>query len=70
MEDGIYYIPVPAAGKRASVRFHNFSTGTNKEITSLKSVGRGLTVSPDLGTILTAEDSRTGSNVIVVDNFK
>ena len=72
-ESGIYYVPTPSAGDNASVRFLDFATRKSREITSIKDfVGGfgGLTVSPDRETMLFAVAARTGSNVMVVENFK
>jgi Tol biopolymer transport system component len=68
--DGIYYVPVPVAGGQASIWFHSFAYGNNAQVTSLSSMALGLTVSPDRNSILIVTASRTGSNVMVVDNFK
>jgi Tol biopolymer transport system component len=69
-EDGIYYISVPAAGGRASIEFHSFSTGNNQEVTTLDGVAFGISVSPDRSSKVIATPSRTGSNVMVVEDFK
>ncbi|HEY3458727.1 MAG TPA: hypothetical protein VGK64_29360 [Bryobacteraceae bacterium] len=57
----------------ASIRFLDFATGKSREIAPIKeSAGGfgGLTVSPDRNTMLFAVATRTGSNVMVVDNFR
>jgi Tol biopolymer transport system component len=69
--DGIYYISSPTANGSASVRFYDFATGKSREITSFKeNFAGGLTVSPDRKTILFSVFARTGSNVMIVDNFR
>jgi len=73
MEDGIYYVPTPTTDGTTSVRFHNFATDNNLEIASIKDFAGGfggLTVSPDRKTFLFTVRARTGSNVMVVENFK
>ncbi|HEY6991097.1 MAG TPA: winged helix-turn-helix domain-containing protein [Bryobacteraceae bacterium] len=72
-EDGIYYVQPTAAGGNVSIRFLDFATGQSREIAPVDESARlfgGLTVSPDRNTILFATAARTGSNVMVVDNFK
>ncbi len=69
-KDGIYYIPVPDTGGQASIRLYSFANKKDEEITPLGSMGFGLSVSPDRSSILVATTSRTGSNVMVVENFK
>ena len=69
MDDGIYYIPAPAANG-SSVRFHSF-TGEDREISSISQpTFQGLSVSPDRKTILFSAEVRTGSNIMVVHNFQ
>ncbi len=68
-DDGIYYIPAPAANG-SSVRFHSFA-GEDKEISSISQPTlQGLSVSPDRKMILFSAEVRSGSNIMVVDNFR
>ncbi len=70
MDDGIFYIPAPGA-KGSSVRFRSFATGEDKEISPIgQPTFQGLSVSPDRKTILFAAEVQTGSNIMVVDNFR
>jgi dipeptidyl aminopeptidase/acylaminoacyl peptidase len=70
-QDGIYYIPTPAEDGSTSLRFRNFATGTDQPIAPIKrDFFGGLTVSPDRQTILFSMATRTGSNVMIVDNFR
>ena len=71
MEDGIYYVPVPRAGKDASLRFYDFATGKNREVAAIKEyVREGATVSPDRKTFLFGAATQVGSNIMIVDNFR
>ena len=70
VDDGIYYMPETAADGSTSVRFHGFATGQDTEIAAIKNPYSGLTVSPDRKTILFSVGVRTGSNIMVVDNFR
>ncbi len=68
--DGIYYIPAPTANG-SSVRFHSVATGKDNEISSFSQpTYNGLSVSPDRKTILFSAEVQTGSNIMVVDNFR
>jgi hypothetical protein len=72
-ENGIYYVSTPLAGSNGSVRFLDLATGKSHEVISIKDFAGGyggLTVSPDRDTVLFAVSARTGSNVMVVENFK
>ena len=70
VDDGIYYMPDPAADGSTTVRFRSFRTAQDKEIARVRDVYEGLTVSPDRKTILFAAYARSGTNVMVVDNFR
>jgi hypothetical protein len=70
MNDGIYYMPVPAADGSTTVRFRSFAKSQDQEIARVRDVINGLAVSPDRKTILFSTYARTGSNVMVVDNFQ
>jgi dipeptidyl aminopeptidase/acylaminoacyl peptidase len=70
VDDGIYYMPDPAADGSTTVRFRSFRTAQDKEIARLRDVYQGLAVSPDRKTILFAAYARSGTNVMVVDNFR
>jgi Tol biopolymer transport system component/DNA-binding winged helix-turn-helix (wHTH) protein len=72
MADGIYYIPVPRGDGSASVRFHPFATGEETEIAPIDESMSGdtLTVSPDRKKLLLGGSERSGSNIMIVDNFR
>ena len=71
MDDGIYYIPYSIADGSTAVRFRSFvKPHEDMEITRVKDVWQGLTVSPDRKTILFSAFARVGTNVMVVDNFR
>jgi len=71
MKDGIYYIPVPEPGKKASLRFYDFAADKNREVAAIDEyVREGATVSPDCKTFLVGAATQIGSNVMVVDNFR
>jgi Tol biopolymer transport system component len=69
--DGIYFIPTRRASKGFSVQFFDFVTGKIKTIiTSEKTEGVGLTVSPDARWILYSQVDQTGSDLMLVENFR
>jgi len=69
--DGIYYVSAPSADGGAALGFYDFATGESRKITSFKeNFAGGLTVSPDRETMLLSVFGRTGSNVMVVENFR
>ena len=60
-----------AADAEASVSFMDFYTRDIQEVARIKhSIGRGLTVSPDKRSILYTQVDRTGSYLILADNFR
>jgi len=63
-------MPDTAADGSTSLRFLRFATAQGTEIAPVKNPFQELTVSPDRKTILFATQVRTGSNVMVVDNFR
>jgi hypothetical protein len=77
-EDGIYYLVLNRTDGGKSLRFQSFATGKNVEIapinvgiaTSKQAPAHGMSVSPDQKTILFAVAVRSGSNAMVVDNFR
>jgi hypothetical protein len=70
-DDGIYYVSPPSEDGGASAAFYDFATGESRQITSFKeNFAGGMTVSPDRETMLLSVFGRTGSNVMVVDNFR
>jgi len=60
VDDGIYWMPK----RMESLR------GAATETAPVKNLFSGITVSPDRRTILFPLIGRTGSNIIVVDNFR
>jgi len=70
-DEGIYYIPRPGAGEGMSLRFHNYATGKSVQVAPIsEEVAEGLTVSQDRKSILVPVFARSGTNVMVVDNFR
>jgi Tol biopolymer transport system component/DNA-binding winged helix-turn-helix (wHTH) protein len=72
MDEGIYYfVPNNKPDGSASLRLHSFATGKNVEIAPInQQIDTGMTVSPNRKTILFSTLVRSGSNLMVVDNFR
>lgn len=71
VDDGIYYFAPSRPDGSTPLRFHSFGTRKNLEIAPIKNVAAdGMSVSPDRKTILFSVAVRSGSNVMVVDNFR
>ena len=68
-EDGIYHLEWRRADS-AWIRFYDFATGEDRIIAPFDNFGGWLTVSPDRKTFLFDVATRTGANIIVVDNFR
>jgi Tol biopolymer transport system component len=68
--DGIYYVPKPESEGLMLVNFHDFATGKERKMARVtQDIYGGLTVSPDGKNILVPVVSRSGSNLMVVENF-
>jgi Tol biopolymer transport system component/predicted Ser/Thr protein kinase len=69
--EGIYFVTLPNAPGACSIQFFNFATGKIEQITEItKSVGAGLTVSPDGRSILYSQLDQGGSDLMLVENFR
>ncbi|MSO21757.1 MAG: DUF5050 domain-containing protein [Acidobacteria bacterium] len=73
MDQGIYFIL--ASGDRffsnASIQFYNFASGKTQLIAKLEKPAHvGLTVSPDRRWILYTQNDESGSDLMLVENFR
>jgi len=69
-EDGIYYGGRSEKGQ-TPVFFYEFSSGKSRLITRFEGdVFNGFTVSPDRKTILFATDTGSGSDLMLIENFR
>ena len=67
---GVYFIH-PMADNKPVVSFKSFDSGMIEDVAPLNStVGMGLAVSPDEQSILYTQADHSGSDLILVDNFK
>jgi Tol biopolymer transport system component len=71
VEDGIYYIGRREDDRRYPLRFHPFSASRDREITRLENVSNySLTVSPDRKGFLFTKSVTTGTDLMLVENFR
>jgi Tol biopolymer transport system component/DNA-binding winged helix-turn-helix (wHTH) protein len=69
-QDGIYYCGQLKDGQ-IPLLFHEFSTGVRRSITSIEPVvTNGLSVSPDRKSILISRSASTGSDLMIIENFR
>jgi len=71
VDEGIYFIPMPAVGPSCSINLLSFATG---KIRPVAKTGRpamlGLTVSPDSRCILYTQLDQDASELMLVENFR
>jgi dipeptidyl aminopeptidase/acylaminoacyl peptidase len=69
--EGIYFISKPDAKDVSHIRFKDLSTGSVRTIAPIKGKPSwGLTVSPDRRTFLYAQSDESGSDLMLVENFR
>jgi Tol biopolymer transport system component/DNA-binding winged helix-turn-helix (wHTH) protein len=69
--DGIYYLTPPNSEGLRSVRFHSFTSRTEREVASLniEVAEEGLTISPDRDMLLFTAAIRNESNIMIASGF-
>jgi serine/threonine protein kinase len=68
--DGIYYIPTGGPGNYA-IRFLDLATGKTRQVAVLpKPPAWGLSLSPDGRHLLYSQTDQTGSDLVLVENFR
>ena len=71
VKEGIYFIPRPDSAGRYSIQFFNFATKRIRSITTIESpVADYLSVSPDGRWILYSQIDQSGSDLMLVENFR
>jgi Tol biopolymer transport system component len=69
--NGIYYGAPPHAGEHRFVRFFDFSTGQNSPaVIAERPFHSGMSVSPDSRYILFDQYDESGSDLMLVENFR
>jgi hypothetical protein len=68
---GIYFTSQPDQGRRVSIEFHDFATGTSRVAGEVEGpLSFGLSVSPDRRSALVSKVERRGSDLMLVENFR
>ncbi len=71
MDDGIYYISKPNEKGVSHIRFKDFANGSDRVVVAIEGrVDWGLTVSPDRRTFLYILADESGSDLMLVENFR
>jgi hypothetical protein len=71
VEDGVYYIGRPGNDRQHPLQFFQFSTGTSRLLTKFDGTPHlGLTVSPDRKTLLFTNSATSGSDLMLIENFR
>ena len=69
--EGIYYVAPPHAGEERFIQFFNFSTGESRPVVLAKRPFHvGMSVSPDSRYILFDQYDESGSDLMMVENFR
>jgi Tol biopolymer transport system component len=71
VKDGIYFIPEPGRDGKSSLQFLSFVTGKVKTVVPMsESPAEGLSVSPDGRFLLFTQNDESGSDLMLVENFR
>ena len=71
VDSGVYFIPMRNAPGRASIQFLSFATNNISNIATFeRPLGDGLAVSPDGKWILYTQVEQSGSELMLVENFR
>ena len=70
-KEGIYYFRTPDKMGHSDICFYEFATGqTRKVLTIQRPVNNYIAVSPDGWTILYPQEDESGSDLMLVENFR
>ena len=71
VNEGIYFIPEPGTDRKSSIQFLSFATGKVKTVAPMSGPpSEGLSVSPDGRSLLFSQMRRSGSDLMLVENFR
>ena len=71
LNDGVYFISKPDEKSVCYIRFKDVATGSVRTIASIeREVESGLTVSPDRRSFLYSQVDESGSDLMLVENFR
>ena len=69
-KEGIYYFRPPDKVGRSDICFYEFATGQIRKVLTIERPVGNIAVSPDGGTILYAQSDESGSDLMLVENFR
>jgi Tol biopolymer transport system component len=70
VNEGIYFIPEAGTDGKSYIRFLNFATGKVKTVAPVSQPDEGLSVSPDGRFLLFTQFDDSGSDLMLVKNFR
>jgi Tol biopolymer transport system component len=71
VNEGIYFIPRPDSAGRYSIQFLNFATKRIRSVSTIEGpIDSYLSVSPDGRWILYSQIDQSGSDLMLVENFR
>jgi Tol biopolymer transport system component len=69
-KEGIYYFRPPDKVGHSDICFYEFATGQIRKVLTIERPVGNIAVSPDGGTILFAQSDESGSDLMLVENFR
>ena len=71
VSSGLYFVPIRGTAASSSIQFLSFATNTTTNLATIgKALVYGLTVSPDGKWILYGSEEQSGSELMLVENFR
>ena len=70
VEEGIYFIAEPGSDDLHSIQFLDFATRETSVVAPLKHPGGDLSISPDGESILHTQQDPSGSDIMLIENFR
>jgi Tol biopolymer transport system component len=69
-DSGVYFVPSRSATRSSSIQFLSFGTGKTLPVATFENpIAGGIAVSPDGHSILYSDLERSGSELMLVENF-
>jgi hypothetical protein len=70
-QQGVYFFSQAEAGGRSEIRFCEFATGTTRNVLTVeRPVDNHIAISPDNSAILYTQLDQSGSDLMLVENFR
>ena len=70
VKDGLYFVSASSWPAPGVLKFYSFATGVLKPVLTIKQWSIGLTVSPDERSVLYTQLDQSGSDLMLVENFR